>query len=117
MRLRHTLGAALGALALAVTIPTTSAHATTGFFYYKYGTPGNPNTAQVDGEDIPESHCYNVPEVEGTLLNAWAPENHTDLQIWVYPFAECSGLKTVIPPGNTPNNLILFRSYYVVTDG
>lgn len=61
MRLRTTVAAALGALALVVTLPT-SASATVGFFAYSYtGLDGTPQIAELINP--PSGECVTLPEV------------------------------------------------------
>ncbi|MGW3685522.1 hypothetical protein [Streptomyces sp. NPDC005125] len=61
MRLRTTVAAALGALALVVTLPT-SASATVGVFAYRYtGLDGTPQIAEL--VNPPSGDCVTLPEV------------------------------------------------------
>lgn len=107
MRLRHTIGAALGALALLVTIPTP-AHAIDGFFQYKYGSLTNPSSGQL--EDPSAQECINIPEIEGKLLDARAPKNLTANTVNLFPLGDCEGVHTTLGPGQEAGNLRLFRS-------
>ncbi|MFI1170049.1 hypothetical protein [Streptomyces melanogenes] len=116
MRLRPTLGAALGALALLVTLPAAPAHADAGYILYKYGNPLQPNKAKdgryPDGVDIPDNECIEIPEVEGKpLQHAWAPDNQSQSDIFVYTEPECLGVRTRVRVGQKLGNLVLFKSF------
>ncbi|MFF4815078.1 hypothetical protein ACFY2K_10875 [Kitasatospora sp. NPDC001309] len=115
MRLRRTAAAVLGALALLVTLPT-SAHADHGYIAYKYGDPLFPNQAKSgqypDNLEIPDDQCIEVPEVEGKpLQTAWAPDNHSQSDIFVFTEPECFGVKTRVRIGQKLGNLVLFKSF------
>lgn len=114
MRLRHALGATLGALALMVTVPT-SAHADNGFIAYHYGDPLFPKQAKSAtypaDQKLPDDKCIEIPEVENKPLQfAWAPSNHTGSFLYVYTEANCLGVETRVESGQTLGNDVLFKS-------
>ncbi|MEI5102066.1 hypothetical protein RB200_30550 [Streptomyces sp. PmtG] len=118
MRLRYTVGAALGALALLVTMPT-SAHAADGFVFYKYGNPALPSTWQPGQLENPPADgvCYNLPDVQGHPL--WfgiGPENAmSDETLFVYTEVDCLGVRTKVDPGVHKGNNVIFKSYLIET--
>ncbi|MFD5083427.1 hypothetical protein ACFWOG_12410 [Kitasatospora sp. NPDC058406] len=104
MRLRTTAAAALGALALLVSVPT-SAQAATGDFLYKVG-PGVPA-----GLADPESReCINL---FGATEDhpAFAPENFTTSTATVFLDFNCDGdTYYVMNPGKKLGNRLKLRS-------
>ena len=109
MRLRHTLGAALGALALIATLPTP-AHAIPGKFLYKYGDPASPSEAQL--ENPSRQACQDIPEVVDTPNSAFAPANHVQSVAWIYTGEGCTGTKTVMEEDEEAGNDIKFKAVY-----
>ncbi|MEU9987817.1 hypothetical protein AB0E10_13640 [Streptomyces sp. NPDC048045] len=104
MRLRHSVAAALGALALVVTLPT-SASAATGDFLYKVG-PGVPA-----GIADPESgRCINL--FGATEQDpAFAPENFTTSTATVFLDFDCNGdTFYVMNPGKRLGDRLKLRS-------
>ncbi|MFI1769218.1 hypothetical protein ACH41H_45310 [Streptomyces sp. NPDC020800] len=104
MRLRHSVAAALGALALVVTLPT-SAGAATGDFLYKVG-PGVPA-----GIADPESgRCINL--FGATEQDpAFAPENFTTSTATVFLDFDCNGdTFYVMNPGKRLGDRLKLRS-------
>ncbi|MFI6639257.1 hypothetical protein [Streptomyces sp. NPDC050504] len=114
MRLRHTVAAALGALALVVTLPT-SASAATGDFSYKFvGLDGSPQSATV--HDPAGPGCVTIPEVAdpGSSSPAFAPHNDTDSWVIVFTEPDCTGDSwTLRPHGRPASDRLLLRSVFV----
>ncbi|MFI9036008.1 hypothetical protein [Streptomyces sp. NPDC053726] len=91
MRLRSTVAAAFGALALIVAVPS-SASAATGEFSYTYsGLDGSPQVAFLF--DPPSGECITLPEVAdpGSSNPAHTPWNHTDATATVFSGVDCEG--------------------------
>ncbi|GGR71423.1 hypothetical protein GCM10010252_07220 [Streptomyces aureoverticillatus] len=99
---RYAIGAALGALALVVTIPT-SANAAVGEFTYQYGdvvrgltNPANDVCHKIANDD-------QAPGTE-PLLNA------TNMYAHLYTDDECLDYQAVIPPVRGTIDYALFHS-------
>ncbi|MET9359408.1 hypothetical protein ABZX93_00650 [Streptomyces sp. NPDC006632] len=90
MRLRSSLAAAVGALALAVTLPASSAGAATGQFVFTYERDGK--TIEDKLHDPRARFCINLDEVSkpGTTP-AHSPRNRTNSRATVYPEIDCEG--------------------------
>ncbi|MET8271075.1 hypothetical protein [Streptomyces sp. NPDC005096] len=91
MRLRTTVAAALGALALVVTLPT-SASATVGVFAYRYtGLDGTPQIAEL--VNPPSGDCVTLPEVADPNSSnpADSPWNYTVSTATVFTGPNCEG--------------------------
>ncbi|WP_030562354.1 hypothetical protein [Streptomyces aureocirculatus] len=101
MRLRHTVGAAFGALALVLTVPTSS-HAANGFFQYQYGDPANPQSKVL--KNPASRSCHNIAEVQGKRVNAFAPRNKTDEEVSLFAEEDCNGDYTDLKPGAEDNS-------------
>ncbi|MFI1678909.1 hypothetical protein [Streptomyces sp. NPDC020607] len=110
MRLRHTIGAALGALVLTTALPT-SAEATMGYVTYKIGAPGPAGSVKLD---YPKStECIEIPEVEaGKSEHAWGLDNNTYSQAWLFPEDECGGDRLVVKAGAKDTTDFKFKSIY-----
>ncbi|EPH40224.1 peptidase inhibitor family I36 protein [Streptomyces aurantiacus] len=110
MRFRSSAGAALGALALILTVPT-SASAATGEFEYTYtGLNGMPQTAKLVD---PESRvCHTLPEVadDDASNPAHSPRNRTDSTVTVFTEAECEGAYFTLRPGGQASERLKMRS-------
>ncbi|MGW1767694.1 hypothetical protein ACWCQL_27035 [Streptomyces sp. NPDC002073] len=108
MRLRRSLGATLGALALGVALPVT-ADATLGSATCQYGDP-----AQKGQPDAPDSReCIEVPEVgPGQSTDAWEFENNTFAEACLFPEAGCQGERTQVPKGEKATADLKFRSVH-----
>ncbi|WP_369383055.1 hypothetical protein [Streptomyces sp. cg36] len=104
MRLRHSLAAALGAVALIVTLPA-SAHATEGDFLYT-GPLGKAHKLT----DPASGECINLPEPVNALLPAHSPQNKTTATATVYLKQDCEGTSTVMTPGQMLGSSTKFRS-------
>ncbi|GHH75553.1 hypothetical protein GCM10018793_19170 [Streptomyces sulfonofaciens] len=91
MRLRSTLTAAVGSLALVLALPA-AAHAASGSFSYVYGSgAGEYLSALVDP---PSRQCLAIP-VPGPSA-ARSPRNTTDATATVYTGAGCTGASYVL---------------------
>ncbi|MEU9118361.1 hypothetical protein AB0C96_00615 [Streptomyces sp. NPDC048506] len=91
MRLRHTVAATVGALALALTLPAAVAEAATGSFTYVYRAPSG---TQQMGElaDPPSQVCLTLPEVDAPEAPpAHSPRNATDSAATVFTGPDCTG--------------------------
>ncbi|MFF5011274.1 hypothetical protein ACFY3G_51940 [Streptomyces phaeochromogenes] len=108
MRFRHAVGAAVGALALIVTVPT-SANAVDGNFFYQYGDSANPTAGTL--ENPQGSECINIPEVEGKPSTAFSPKNQLpDADAMVYSEEDCSGVGTKLDPDTELGPAVKFKS-------
>ncbi|WP_326691516.1 MULTISPECIES: hypothetical protein [unclassified Streptomyces] len=88
MRLRHTVAAGLGAVALALSV-AAPAGAATGEFSYTYETPGGPQRAIL--ADPPSRECVTLPGVAEWTPPAHSPRNHTDSTAVVFTGPDCTG--------------------------
>lgn len=113
MRLRHSVAAALGALALVVTLPA-SASAATGQFSYQYvGLDGKPQSATL--HDPPSGECVTLAEVADPDASepAFAPHNDTDEYALVFTEPDCTGDSwTLRPHGRPATDRLKLRSVY-----
>ncbi|MFF1797763.1 hypothetical protein ACFVXQ_26695 [Kitasatospora sp. NPDC058263] len=101
-------------MALIVTIPT-SAHATPGNFFYKYGDPAKPGLGTI--EEPPTNRCINIPEVKGKDFTAFAPDNATpEAYTIVYELEDCGGTQTKVPASTKLGPDVQFRSVEFETD-
>ncbi|MFB7848142.1 MULTISPECIES: hypothetical protein [unclassified Streptomyces] len=111
MRLRSTVAAALGALALVVALPA-SAHAATGDFSYTYtGLDGSPRVGFLI--DPPSRVCITLPEVAdpGSSYPAHTPQNLTDSSATVFTGPGCQGdYFTLRPDGGHASSRLKLRS-------
>ncbi|GAA2789021.1 hypothetical protein [Streptomyces showdoensis] len=102
MRLRHSLAAACGALALTATL-ATPAHAATGDFHYKaVGQNGSPILVTL--HDPESGTCLTLPEVADPDASepAFAPHNDTDEYALVFTGPECTGAEWRLRPHGRP---------------
>ncbi|CAM5359004.1 putative protein OS=Streptomyces alboniger OX=132473 GN=CP975_11530 PE=4 SV=1 [Streptomyces alboniger] len=110
MRFRSSVGAALGALALVLTLPT-SASAADGEFAYTYaGSDGRPQTSKLTD---PESRvCHTLPEVadENASPPAHSPRNRTGSTVTVFTGADCEGDYYTLRPGGQASERLKMRS-------
>ncbi|MEV7235842.1 hypothetical protein AB0N06_18155 [Streptomyces sp. NPDC051020] len=111
MRLRTTVAATLGALALIVTLPT-SADAGSGDFLYRF--TGLDGTPQYTGLTDPASReCITLPEVAdpGSSNPANSPRNYTDSTATVFTGPDCEGVFfTLRPFGGHASERLKLRS-------
>ncbi|MDV5147329.1 hypothetical protein R1T08_24930 [Streptomyces sp. SBC-4] len=111
MRLRHSVAAACGALALTAAL-ATPAHAATGDFAYRYvGLNGEPQAAAL--HDPASGECVTIPEADdpGASGPAFAPHNDTDAYAIVFTEPDCSGDSwTLRPHGRPATDRLLLRS-------
>ncbi|MET9659336.1 hypothetical protein [Streptomyces sp. NPDC006510] len=111
MRLRSTVAAAFGALALIVAVPT-SAGAATGDFTYAYtGLDGAPRLGYL--VDPPSRMCITLPEVADPNSSnpAHTPWNFTDSSATVFTDPGCEGdYFTLRPDGGHAGSRLKLRS-------
>ncbi|MFB7592064.1 hypothetical protein [Streptomyces sp. NPDC056169] len=111
MRLRHSVAAACGALALTATL-ATPAHAATGDFHYRFvGLSGEVQTATL--HDPESSVCVTIPEAADPDASApaFAPHNDTDEYAIVFTEPDCSGDSwTLRPHGRPATDRLTLRS-------
>lgn len=107
MRSRHVIGAALGALALIVTMPTP-ANALNGHFKYQYGNVNDPTWGQL--ENPTGGDCHQLPGVEGTNQDAYAPWNLIKAKVHLFSEEWCEGTYTTIGPAAQHGAEVKFRS-------
>ncbi|MFJ2744411.1 hypothetical protein ACIO3O_32695 [Streptomyces sp. NPDC087440] len=89
MRFRTSLAAALGALALVVTLPT-SANAATGQFAFTYNRDGK--TIEATLHDPKARECIDLDEVaDPSTTPAHSPRNRTNSIATVFTDLECEG--------------------------
>ncbi|MGW7411945.1 hypothetical protein [Streptomyces sp. NPDC054863] len=111
MRFRSTAGAALGALALIVTLPTSASAAEGGFFYTYSGLDGSPRTGILT--DPPSYECVTLPEVGNPSASspAHSPRNHTDEYATAFTGPHCDGASfTMRPDGGHASERLKLRS-------
>ncbi|MFJ9818451.1 hypothetical protein ACIRU3_24955 [Streptomyces sp. NPDC101151] len=102
MRLRNTVAAACGAIALTAVL-ATPAHAATGDFGYKVvGLNGEP--VAVTLHDPPSGECVTLAEVADPSASepAFAPHNDTDAFAVVFTGADCTGNSWTLRPHGLP---------------
>ncbi|MDI3417652.1 hypothetical protein [Streptomyces luteolus] len=110
MRLRNTLAAAGGALALTAVL-TAPAHAATGDFSYSYlGADGARHSATL--HDPENGRCHTLPEVDSPATPpAFAPHNSTDAYAKVFTEYNCGGSSwTLRPHGRPATDRLTLRS-------
>lgn len=90
MRLRTSVAATVGALALVITLPASAGAAEGSFTYQHYNQAG---IADVSGLMDPQSReCITLPEVEDeNAPPAHSPRNHTDATATVFTGVDCEG--------------------------
>ncbi|MFC9945528.1 hypothetical protein [Streptomyces pratensis] len=114
MRRRTSASAALGALALVVTLPT-SASAATGDFSYKHAGPdGTPLSVTLHDPASPA--CITLPEAADPASTGpgFAPHNDTDTWVMVFSEPDCTGDSwTLRPHGNPTTDRLKLRSVFV----
>ncbi|WP_327064318.1 hypothetical protein [Kitasatospora sp. NBC_01302] len=89
MRFRTSLAVALGALTLAVSLPT-SAHAATGQFFFTYNRDGK--TLEGYLRDPRARYCITLEEVaKPDSTPAYSPRNRTNSIATVYTDVDCEG--------------------------
>ncbi|GHC69505.1 hypothetical protein [Streptomyces flavofungini] len=111
MRFRSTAGAALGALALILALPTSASAAEGPFFYTYSGLDGSPQTGVL--ADPPSYECVTLPEVgnPSSSSSAHSPLNHTDAYATVYTGPHCDGDSfTLRPHGGHASERLKLRS-------
>ncbi|MFC8510619.1 hypothetical protein ACFU3J_11030 [Streptomyces sp. NPDC057411] len=113
MRIRHSLAAACGALALTAVL-ATPAHAATGDFSYTFvGQDGRPIAVTLHDPQSPG--CVPLPEVAdpGASEPAFAPHNDTDEWVMVFTEPDCTGDSwTLRPHGRPASDRLKLRSVF-----
>ncbi|WP_328943426.1 hypothetical protein OG259_19435 [Streptomyces sp. NBC_00250] len=113
MRLRHSLAAVCGALALTATL-ASPAHATTGDFSYRFvGLDGYPQWVTL--HDPAGPGCITIPEAADPSSSepAFAPHNDTDDFATVFTEPDCTGDSwTLRPHGRPASDRLKLRSVW-----
>ncbi|MBA9050763.1 MULTISPECIES: hypothetical protein [Streptomyces] len=107
VRLRHSVAAALGALALIVTVPTSS-HAAVGEFEYQTGQPpvGTPRGLTDPASNV----CINLTGATEEQP-AFSPKNLTASTATIFLDFDCGGdIFYVMNPGRILGNRVKVRS-------
>ncbi|MEU8539274.1 hypothetical protein AB0C52_04615 [Streptomyces sp. NPDC048717] len=102
MRLRHTVTATCGALALAAVL-AAPAFAAQGDFGYRFAGPdGKPRSAVLHHPET--GKCVTLPEVadQGASEPAFAPHNDTDAPALVFTGRDCGGDSWKLRPHGRP---------------
>ncbi|MCQ4206575.1 hypothetical protein [Streptomyces longispororuber] len=113
MRLRSTVAAAFGALALAIALPTSASAATGDFSYWFVGMDGEPQSVTL--HDPAGPGCVPVAEAADPASSepAFAPHNDTDEWVMVFTEPDCTGDSwTLRPHGNPTTEDLKLRSVY-----
>ncbi|MEU9189181.1 hypothetical protein AB0D14_32490 [Streptomyces sp. NPDC048484] len=113
MRLRTTVAAALGALALVLAVPTSASAATGDFSYSFVGLNGEPQSVTL--HDPVSPGCTTLAEVAdpGASEPAFAPQNGTDEWVMVFTEPDCTGDSwTLRPHGNPTTDRLKLRSVF-----
>lgn len=116
MRLRHTLAAACGALALTA-VMAAPAHAATGDFSYKATDLGG-GTVAVTLHDPESGVCITLPEAAdpGSSEPAFAPHNDTSDYAIVFTEPDCTGDSWQLRPHGRPaTDALKLRSVVFLT--
>ncbi|MER5359584.1 hypothetical protein [Streptomyces sp. NPDC002785] len=111
MRLRSTVAAAFGALALIVAVPTSAGAACGNFGYTYSGLDGSPQVAYL--VDPPSWECITLPEVGDPHSSspARSPRNNTDATATVFTGPDCDGdYFTLRPHGGHASSRLKLRS-------
>ncbi|MFF1511530.1 hypothetical protein [Streptomyces sp. NPDC058326] len=102
MRLRHSVAAVCGALALTAAL-AAPAHAATGDFGYRFvGMDGYPQAVTL--HDPASGECVAIPEAAdpGSSAPAFAPHNDTDAYAVVFTEPDCTGDSWTLRPHGRP---------------
>ncbi|MFD0074202.1 hypothetical protein ACFVIY_17380 [Streptomyces sp. NPDC127166] len=102
MRLRHSLAAVCGALALTAGLASPAQAATGEFGYSFVGLGGETQRATL--LDPPSGECVTLPEVADPAVSepAFAPHNDTDEYAIVFTGPDCSGDDWTLRPHGRP---------------
>lgn len=111
MRLRTTLAATVGALALIVSVPGSASAAVGEFTYVYIDIAGKP---RVGGLVDPDSWvCITIPEAAGEYVPpARSPHNHTAAAALVFTGPHCDGDEYIIRPGGSASERLKLRSVF-----
>ncbi|GGJ78593.1 hypothetical protein GCM10011583_07720 [Streptomyces camponoticapitis] len=110
MRLRTSVAAAVGALALVIALPASAGAAQGDFTYQHYTETGISQTSAL--VDPQSRECITLPEVQDeTTAPAHSPRNNTDATATVFAGADCEGpYFTLRPNGGHASERLLVRS-------
>ncbi|WP_046509277.1 hypothetical protein [Streptomyces odonnellii] len=109
MRLRHTLAAAAGALALLVSVPGSASAAEGEFGYLFTGMDGRPTKGML--VNPPSGQCVTLPEAAGEYVPpAHSPRNGASSYATVFKDADCKGDYYTLRPGGSASSRLKLRS-------
>ncbi|MFD3525856.1 hypothetical protein [Streptomyces sp. NPDC058653] len=110
MRLRTSVAAAVGALALVLTLPASAGAAQGDFTYQHYTEAGITQTSALMNPRSGE--CITLPEVENEMTApAHSPRNNTDATATVFTGADCEGDHfSLRPNGGHASQRLMVRS-------
>ncbi|MFJ5548512.1 hypothetical protein [Streptomyces sp. NPDC093225] len=110
MRLRNSLAAALGALTLVLTLPTSASAAVGDFEYTFIGETGQRLDNRLT--DPGGEECINIAEASGDSSSpVFAPRNYTNATATVFVEADCEGDEFyTLNPGKKVGDDLKFRS-------
>lgn len=112
MRLRSTLAAALGAVALLVSLPgsASASSAAVGEFHYVYtDIAGHPQPGKL--VNPPSRRCITIPEAAGEYVPpAHSPRNATKSTATVFTGPRCDGDHYTLDPGKSASSRLKLRS-------
>ncbi|MER7950997.1 hypothetical protein ABTY59_26760 [Streptomyces sp. NPDC096079] len=102
MRLRRSLAAVCGALALTAALASPASAATGDFSYRFIGIGGDPQSVTL--HDPVSGECVTIPEAAdpGASEPAFAPHNDTDEFAMVFTEPDCSGDSWTLRPHGRP---------------
>ncbi|MFD3923951.1 hypothetical protein [Streptomyces sp. NPDC058595] len=110
MRLRTTVAAAVGALALVITLPASAGAAEGDFTYQHVDEAGVAQSSTL--VDPRSRECITLPEVQDERTEpAHSPRNNTDATATVFSGADCEGLHfSLRPNGGKASERLKVRS-------
>nr|WSZ95394.1 hypothetical protein OH820_06770 [Streptomyces sp. NBC_00857] len=116
MRLRSTLAAVVGAVALLVSVPGSSSasssasSAAVGEFHYVYtDIAGHPQPGKL--VNPPSRRCITIPEAAGEYVPpAHSPRNLTKSTATVFTGLRCDGEHYTLDPGKSASSRLKLRS-------
>ncbi|MYZ35547.1 MULTISPECIES: hypothetical protein [unclassified Streptomyces] len=108
-RLRTTLVASVGVLALLAAVPGSASAAQGEFRYVFTGMNGGPTTGMLVNPGSRE--CVTLPEVAGEYVPpAHSPSNRTSSTATVFTGPDCDGDYYTLRPGGSASSRLLLRS-------
>ncbi|MFE4058472.1 hypothetical protein ACFXP3_19640 [Streptomyces sp. NPDC059096] len=109
MRLRTTLAAALGAVALLVALPGPASAAEGTFSYVYTDIAGEPRLGVLVNPESRE--CITIPEAAGEYVPpAHSPRNRTGSSATVFTGPDCDGEHYTLRPGGSASARLKLRS-------